>query len=215
MYIIPSIFVTSKEEFISQIRAIENHVTMAQLDIADGLFVDTKTWAEPDIVANEAKIDIELHLMTDDPLSELERWTHVQQVKRVLLPIEALTDVAETLTQIPNKDWQVGLVLNPETQSVFLEPYLKHIEAVMFMGVYPGAQGQPLEKNVLDKMRLFSLAHPDMYTQIDGAVNMNTIADIAATGIKGICPGSAVFRNDNSPAENIELFKQKITQLTV
>jgi len=57
MQIIPSILVQSKEEFITQIHAIEKTVSQIQLDIADGKFVPNTTWADPAVIKKEAKIE--------------------------------------------------------------------------------------------------------------------------------------------------------------
>ena len=130
MQIIPSILVQSKQEFITQINAIQDVLDMVQLDIADGKFVPNTTWADPEVVGKNTNIDIELHLMVKNPLQELTRWTSVEQIKRVLIHYESLNKQSPleggrgVLSFAREQSWQIGLVLNPDTPTKAIEPYL-------------------------------------------------------------------------------------------
>ncbi len=220
--IIPSVLVKSADEFKAQIFGLKNSVSTIQLDIADGIFVPGTTWAEPEFVKNNCNLDIELHLMVKDPLEELKKWTEVEQIKRVLIHYESFAGTTEqknylildTITFIDENDWQVGMVLNPETPYEMVEPYLEKIQSVMFMGVTPGKQGQGLIPEVLDNIINFNIDYPDMFTEIDGAVNEDTLPKIIKTGIKAICPGSAVFGNERTPEENVKRMEEIIKKLT-
>jgi len=221
MQIIPSILVRSAKEFISQIRTIENILDLVQLDIADGKFVPNTTWADPDIVEKNANIDIELHLMVKKPLQELERWTATEQIKRVLIHYESFDpsstrrgDLKSILEFAKQQSWEIGLVLNPDTPINSIEPYLSELQSIMFMGVYPGFQGQQLLTEVLSKIKLFKSKYPTIFTELDGAVNEKTLPQIFATGVDAICPGSAVFGNDRTPEENVKRMLEIINRLT-
>ncbi|MBU2542730.1 hypothetical protein KJ785_04180 [Patescibacteria group bacterium] len=220
--IIPSILVKSQDEFIAQVSGLENSVSMIQLDIADGIFVPNITWADPEVVKNNCNLDIELHLMVDNPTEELKKWTEVEQIKRILIHYESFTGTAEqidylvsdTINFIDENDWQIGIVLNPNTSYKNIEKYLDKIQSVMFMGVIPGKQGQGLIPEVLEKIINFTIDYPDMFTEIDGAVNEETLPSIIKTGVKAVCPGSAIFGNDRSPKENVEVMRDIINKLT-
>ncbi|MFH1947214.1 MAG: hypothetical protein ABIJ23_03610 [Candidatus Magasanikbacteria bacterium] len=220
--IIPSILVTSEEQFITQVSGLENSVSMIQLDIADGIFVPNTTWADPEIVKNNCNLDIELHLMIVDPLEELKKWIEVEQIKRVLIHYESLPGTTEQKDNLISdainfgneNNWEVGLVLNPETDYELIEKHLDKIQSVMFMGVVPGKQGQGLIPDVLEKIINFTIDYPDMFTEIDGAVNEETLPTIIKTGVKAVCPGSAVFGNERTPKENVEKMEEIIEKLT-
>lgn len=213
MIIIPSVLVQTKEEFIKQITGVQNSVEMIQLDIADGKFVPNTTWADPEVVEKYTNIDVELHLMVGDPLKEVERWTSTEVVKRILFHYEAVDDFGATLEALKKYDWEIGVVINPGTAIESIEPYLSDLDCVMFMGVYPGFQGQSLIPEVLEKIVEFNSQYSNIFTEIDGAVNLKTLPDIAQTEVRAICPGSAVFGNGN-PAENVEMMKEIINKLT-
>lgn len=209
VHIIPSILVPSKNVFLEQIKAVEDRVSLVQIDIADGVFVPEKTWADPDVVAETLNIDCELHLMVEDPLKEVRRWTEVRQVKRILVHHESDPEhIADMLAQIHSYGWEVGVVLNPETSADAIESFLEEIDSVMFMGVKPGKQGQALIPAVLEKISACKKAHPNLFVEIDGGVNDETLPEILKTGVDGVCPGSAIFGNDREPSENILRMKK-------
>lgn len=215
MKIIPSILVQSKEEFIHQITALDHAVDMIQIDIADGIFVSQKTWAEPQTVSQVVPKDIhiELHLMIADPFAELKRWQDVPQVSRVLIPVESVSDVSLITPLTQDTSWDVGIVLNPETKLTTITPYLDLISVVMFMGVHPGKQGQTLMPEVLKKIQEFSEKKTGKRISLDGGVNENTLPDVIKAGADTVCPGSAIFRNDRTPKENVERMYRLIDTL--
>ena len=75
--IIPSLLVPDKQTFLRELRGLKDSVKMLQIDIADGVFVPDKTWADPTVIKNHLEIDCELHLMVADPLSVAKTWEGV------------------------------------------------------------------------------------------------------------------------------------------
>lgn len=210
MQIIPSILIQSEQEFIHQINGLKKSVEMIQLDIADGNFVTKTTWADPKVVKNEAEIDIELHLMVENPKIEIKKWTNVPQIKRILFHYESNDDIEETIELIKENDWEAGIVLNPDTPVSNIDPYLKKIEAVMFMGVVPGFQGQKLIPKILENINQFKKENPNIFVELDGGVNEQTLPKIIKSNVDAICPGSSVFGNERSPEENVGRMKKII-----
>ena len=84
----------------------------------------------------------------------------------------------------------------------------------MFMGVVPGKQGQPFIPETIDRIKAARERWPALYIELDGAVNEDTLPDIATTGVNAICPGSAIFGNDRKPAENVGRMREQISTLT-
>lgn len=215
MQIIPSILVQTQQEFETQLNAVQGILSIVQLDIADGKFVPNTTWADPEVVEKISTIDIELHLMVQNPMHELKRWSACEQVKRVLIHYETTNGkFGEMIETVREYGWQVGAVLNPDIPIGVLDPYIDDLDSVMFMGVVPGFQGQGLIPDVLEKIKEFKYLHPRVFIEIDGAVNEQTLPDIIASGVDAICPGSAIFKNDRRPAENVRRMKEIINTLT-
>ena len=209
MEIIPSILVQTEEQFLQQMEWLGDSVKQVQLDIADGKFVPNVTWANPAVVKKLRKLTVELHLMVADPIAELKKWVNIKQVKRVLFHYESPVRHSEIINFVKQNNWQVGIVLNPDTPVSAIEPYLNQLDAVMFMGVYPGFQGQSLIKEVILKITKFTAKYPKVFTELDGAVNESNLPEIIKTGVNAICPGSAVFGQGN-PAENVRRMEKII-----
>ncbi len=210
MKIIPSILVNSEQEFIKEINSVQKILNQVQLDIADGKFVPAKTWAEPEAVEKNCLIDVELHLMVEDPLAELQKWTATEVVNRVLIHPESPKNVKAAIEFAKKNDWQVCIAINPDTGIEILQKYLDKIDGVTFMAVYPGRQGQKLISEVLEKIKQFANMNPTIFTEIDGGVNEETLPDIIASGVKAICPGKAIFKNGRDPKENLKRMEKII-----
>lgn len=214
--IIPSILVPDEKTFLAWSRAVEEVLPMIQLDIADGQFVPDETWADPDVVDEHLNIDCELHLMVQDPLEEIRIWEEVQQVKRVLIHYESDPEnIANIISQAHSYDWEVGLVLNPDTPIDVVKPLIEEIDSLMFMGVVPGKQGQKFIPETLDRIKEARAKFPNLYIELDGAVNEETIPSIVAAGVNAVCPGSAIFGNERTPAENVKRMREMISTLTI
>lgn len=203
MKIIPSILVQSEEEFKKNIAGLGDAVDMIQVDIADGRFVPNTTWADPDVIGETTDLDIELHLMVQDPLQVLTTWKHITQVKRILVHIESVADFSDILPTLHTYGWDIGIVLNADTPTTMIAPYLGDIQVVMFMGVIAGKQGQPFIPNVLEKIRMFKTQNTRHLISIDGGVNFDTLPAIIDAGVDIIAPGSAIFKNEHTPEENV------------
>lgn len=202
--------VQTEEQFLQQMKGLGDSVKQIQLDIADGKFVPNVTWANPAVIKKMRKLNVELHLMVADPIAELKRWVGIKQIKRVLFHYESAADTKKTIEKIKGMNaWQVGIVLNPDTPVSAIEPYLNQLDAVMFMGVHPGFQGQSLIKEVLSKITKFTATYPKIFTELDGAVNESNLPEIVKTGVNAICPGSATF-GAGKPAENIQKMRKII-----
>lgn len=210
MQIIPTILVYSQKEFETQINLIQNHVPLVQHDIEDGIFVDNKTWSDPDVAQRLTTCDIELHLMVSDPLEELKRWQKVEQVIRVLVHYESVKNLTDIMPTLHAYGWEIGIVLNPETNIKVLKPYIDEIKSVQFMTVHPGKQGQNFLPDVLKKIKKFHKKYPNMPIAVDGHVDETTIPDLIQAGITRFGVGSAIFGTAN-PVASLKQLEQLLT----
>lgn len=208
--------VQSQDEFEAQITAVQSAIDMVQIDIADGIFVPNTTWRDPGVASNLLKIDCELHLMVENPLAEAEQWKNVSHVKRVLFHYDAVgpDEAGNVITELQSFGWDVGMVLDPDTPLDVVDPHIDNIQAVMFMGVHAGFQGQEYIPETTVRMRQLKKTYPDLFISLDGAVNLKTLPDITTSGIDAVCPGSAVFHTEKTPTENIEELQNLINTLT-
>ncbi|MFA6486446.1 MAG: hypothetical protein WCT40_03710 [Candidatus Magasanikbacteria bacterium] len=156
MKIVPAILVNSFAEFARQAQRLIGVTDLAQIDVMDGEFVASKSFAEIEKI-NELNLPLEweLHLMVAHPLAELDRWAEVKNIQRVIFHIESSDDPTTVIAKIRGACKQVGIAIKPETPLSALTPYLDQIDLVLFMTVHPGQQGAPFLPEMGDKIKEF------------------------------------------------------------
>ena len=213
--IIPSILVYSKEKYLKQIQAIKSMVDFVQVDIANNTFVPNQTWYDPGLIEENIPFDFELHMMIEKPMDELGAWMSNDRLKRVVLHFETIENaVPQAIKIVHESGRQISICLNPETPISVLEPFVNDIDAVQFMTIEPGFQGQPFLPEVLDKIKKYKNKHPDHFISADGHVNEETIPLLIEVGVEGLCIGSAIFNEHSEPKDNILRIQKLINSLT-
>ena len=114
---------------------------------------------------------------------------------------EASEHIDRTLGLIRDSGCQAGLVFNPATPLHYLDHVFDKLDVVLLMSVNPGFGGQKFIPETLVKLSA-ARARLDAYAarsgrrillQVDGGVNIDNIAAIAAVGADTFVAGSAVF----------------------
>jgi ribulose-phosphate 3-epimerase len=110
---------------------------------------------------------------------------------------EASDHVDRTLQIIRDAGCRAGLVLNPATPLDWLDHTLHAIDLVLVMSVNPGFGGQKFIDHALVKVRevrrRIAASGRDVMLEVDGGVNADNIAAIAAAGADTFVAGSAIF----------------------
>jgi ribulose-phosphate 3-epimerase len=124
----------------------------------------------------------------------------------VTIHIEAATDPRPVLEQIRSSGAAAGLALNPPTPLETIAPALPLCDMVLVMSVMPGFGAQKFEPVALDKLRTLHEQWGDrLLLEVDGGVNVNTIADCTSAGASMLVVGSAIFRRrDQSYDRSLE-----------
>ena len=88
------------------------------------------------------------------------------------------------------------------------------IDLVLLMSVNPGFGGQKFIMEVLEKIKLvrsmIDACDKEIYLEVDGGINMDTIQSVANAGANVFVAGSAIFGSDNY-ANTIKQFREKIS----
>ena len=117
---------------------------------------------------------------------------------------EASEHVDRTLGLIRDSGCQAGLVFNPATPLNWLDHVLDKLDLVLVMSVNPGFGGQAFIPGALDKLREVRRRIDDsgraIRLEIDGGVNADNIAAIAAAGADTFVAGSAIFNSGDYAA---------------
>jgi ribulose-phosphate 3-epimerase len=212
--IIPAILAADEAAFLKDLRAILPAAPIIHIDICDGAFVPTVSWADPVVLARELAIDCELHLMVADPVARIQAWKGISRVKRALIHLESTSDFASIASQCREEGWGAHAVLNPDTPLSAFDACADHAQGLMLMGVTPGKQGQHFIPETIERLSSARIEFPDHYLAVDGSVNETTIPDILGTGVNAVCVGSALFKTGQPPAENFTRIRRLVQQLT-
>lgn len=215
IHIIPTINVKTQEDFVQQMRSVEDVVDRIQIDIADGKFTTWENWHDPEIIREmHTRLSYELHLMVEEPRKELAKWGRLENLSRIIIhaeskypPVEigAHNTLLDSMPTFFAYGTDVSLALNPDTALDLLEPLMKHLYSVTLLGVYPGSSGQKFERSVLKKIETLRSMHPTINIEVDGGVNKETITDIVHAGANILCVGSAVFESGDSKQNILDL----------
>ncbi len=207
MTIIPSILEATFEGFITKLRRVEPFFPFIQVDVMDGKFVETRSFAEVDQLKDlQTPLKFELHLMVADPIAEMKKWEGNNKVFRVIFPIE-VGNTKKIIAFIREHGWEAGLVLNPDTPLSDVAPYFSLVSLILFMTVYPGKQGTPFVEKVKEKIKMFASLTPRPLCGVDGAVNATTIKGLEEAGADIVYPGSALVWGEDVKQAYEELKK--------
>ena len=139
---------------------------------------------------------IDVHLMVQPVDSLIEMFADAGASFITFHP-EASAHVDRSLQLIRSKGCKAGLVLNPATSPDCLEYVMDKLDMVLLMSVNPGFGGQSFIPSTLKKLervrRLIDDSGLDIRLEVDGGVNENNIAEIAAAGADMFVAGSAIY----------------------
>lgn len=193
--IIPTILVQTFGEVKEKIRAVEDYVEWTQIDVMDGIFVNNKTWDNPeDLIDFKTKTKLEVHLMVERPEETIDKWLSV--VDRVIVHFESkIIDLDGLIKKVHGRGKQIGLAINLETDYNVVGPFLKDLDLILLMSVQPGWGGQELKELVLEKAKALREKGYKGNIEIDGGVNDENIKRIIKSGINLICVGAYIYRS--------------------
>ena len=142
------------------------------------------------------KVPLDCHLMIENPdqfIPEFAEaganWISVHQ--------EACVHLDRTLHLIAAHGCKPGVVINPATPVEMLTEVLDLLHHVLVMSVNPGFGGQKFIPNSLNKIAALSRMRAErkleFRIEVDGGVDLETVADVVKAGAELLVSGSAVF----------------------
>lgn len=179
------------------------------IDVMDGKFVQNDTSEKMMRYATEIKhisnTPLDVHFMVEDIKQYIDDYIPLEP-NMITFHIEAVKNNEEALElfkYVKENGIKVGISVNPKTniESIYeLLPYLHH---VLIMSVEPGAGGQKLIPETLDKVRQLREYRDENKLEydieIDGGVNDKTLKQVKEAGVDIIVAGSYIIH-----AEDIE-----------
>ena len=179
--------------------ALEGGGTVLHLDVMDGHFVPNITIGPPVVASLRKALPnaiFDCHLMIENPDNYIPafvesgaNWISVHQ--------EACVHLDRTLRLIEDHGCKPAVVLNPATPVETLTDVLDLVHHVLVMSVNPGFGGQKFIRNSLKKMEALARIREErglsFRIEVDGGVDLTTVADIVRAGAELLVAGNAVF----------------------
>ncbi len=198
MEIIPAILTDSPIKFKEFVRKLEPYTARIHVDIADGVFVNSKTVMGYEEVKDiEATVKFDVHLMVQKPQDHLKEWFYTH-ADRFIVHAESQVDLGDIIKTIKEHKRKVGLALNPETNFDKIEGYLNKVDFVQFMTVHPGFQGAEFVNEVVDKIASFHSKYPDIIIMCDGGITPETVPGLVKAGVSVLVSGSYIIKSPNT-----------------
>ncbi len=179
------------------------------IDIMDGKFVSNKTWTFSEIkkITKYSNLPLDVHLMVNDPTKFIEDYATLN-TNDIIFHYEAVKDVEGMIDYIKNYGLRVGIALNPDTDIKVLFPYLKDIDIVLVMSVFPGASGQSFIEETPNRIKELKdeILNQNVKTiiSVDGGINNETGLLCKEAGVDMLVSASYIHKDIQN---NIEMLK--------
>lgn len=183
---------------------------LIHIDVMDGVFVPNISFGFPVMksIAKVAAKPLDVHLMIVDP----QRYvSQVRDCGALIMNVhaEACTHLHRVVQQIKSAGMKAAVTLNPATPVVMLEDIVADLDMVLLMSVNPGFGGQSFIPGTIRKLHqlkeLIASSGSGATIEIDGGVNLETGAALAAAGADILVAGSYVFSSPDPAATIAQL----------
>lgn len=212
LVVAPSILSADFAKLGEEIRAVtEAGADWIHVDIMDGHFVPNITIG-PAVVAAlrpHSALPFDVHLMIAPCDPYLAAFAEAGS-DLIAIHVEAGPHLHRSLQAIRHLGKRAGVVLNPATPAAHVKHVLDLIDLVLVMSVNPGFGGQEFIHSAVDKIAELKEMIGDraIRIQVDGGINPETAALVAAAGADTLVAGSAVFNGGPARyAENIKAIR--------
>lgn len=197
--IAPSILSGNFAEMGEEVKKLKGYgADWVHVDVMDGVFVPNLTFGFKMIKDLRPLSDLlfDVHLMITEPKRYVERFVS-SGADLVSFHLEAEEDIDGTIDLIKAAGAKAGLAINPDTPVEKLAPYIKKLDLVLVMSVFPGFGGQKFIDGSLDRIAsaraLCDASDKSCLVEVDGGVTLDNANGISRAGADVIVAGNAVF----------------------
>jgi ribulose-phosphate 3-epimerase len=213
-YIAPSILAADFANIEKAVAEIEQSgADWIHLDVMDGHFVPEITFGAKMIagIRKLTALPLDVHLMADQPAG-LARAMAAAGADYITFHAEACVHSHALAAEIAALGKKAGVSIVPATPPAAIEYLLPFVDLVLVMTVNPGAGGQALIPQCLEKTEQLREIRRQKDARfriaVDGGIHQGTAAEARARGADVLVVGSAFFNAADKAA-----FVTKIRQM--
>ncbi|MBE7438503.1 MAG: ribulose-phosphate 3-epimerase [Spirochaetales bacterium] len=196
MKVSPSILAGSLCRMHSTVAAMDPSVIdLLHMDVMDGHFVPQLSYGEAYVAEIKSATDIPLdvHLMVSAPEKEVPKYFGLKPYN-ITFHIEATAFAVRLLCSIREQGIRSGIALNPGTPIAQLKPLIPYTDLFLLMSIEPGYYGQSFLPASFDRIRELRDMAPEAEIEVDGGINAEIGAQLAALGVDILVAGSYIFK---------------------
>jgi len=210
--ILPSMLMCDFANLADEVERLEDAgVTALHLDVMDGVFVPNFTYGMPLVAAfrKTTELPLDVHLMMVHPEKYISAFAEAG-ANLITIHAEAVEDPIPVLEDIRKSGCAAGIAINPLTPVEVILPALPYVDLVLVMSVSAGFGGQSFDASVLQKFQQIRAAPggKKVLLEIDGGINVDTIAEATEHGAQLLVAGSAIFKHDDYAAAISNMMSQ-------
>jgi ribulose-phosphate 3-epimerase len=196
--VVPTVLAITPDEYGAMLARAEALSARVHVDICDGRFADAVTIGLAQVQVGAAT-QLDLHLMLEDPVSQLETALSLKP-NLIIFHAEAAGDLTAAMTQVRELGVKAGLGLLPQTTAESVGPLIEQADHVMIFTGLLGHNGGQFQTDQLTKAADVRAINPKAELSVDGGVSDQNAALIVLQDIDVLYTGSFLHQAEDPQA---------------
>jgi ribulose-phosphate 3-epimerase len=211
MKVVPSVLAEDRDDFVLRMRQAEEFTDYVQIDVMDGVFVDTASISPELINTLATSLAFEMHLMVIEP-ADVVRKIHHPGLRKIIFHFESRVDHQGLANEIKRRGLSAGLAVGPETTLETIGKTAWHFDTLLFLTVSPGRYGSAFLPETVPKVSEARKTFPQKTIGVDGGVSTDNLGMFYDIGVDYACVGSRIFMGER-PKENYGRLMKRLNEL--